>query len=112
MKRLGYASTALRSIGYVSSNKVLEVEWAGGKIYHYPDVKPEEYQALLLSHSKGAYITKNIKPNYKAVKGEYSPPSITDQPNLPRLVYLMEALSREDEKKEPIQWQTPVVPTY
>ena len=56
-------------IDYSPSKKVLEVEFAGGNIYHYFPVEPriwEEYREIVESGgSSGVYVNTKIKPRYE-----------------------------------------------
>ena len=56
-------------IDYSAKKNVLEVEFTGGKAYHYFDVEPriwEEYKSTVLSGgSSGEYVNFTIKPNYR-----------------------------------------------
>ena len=56
-------------IDYSEKNKILEVEFDGGHVYHYLAVEPErweEYKEILKSGaSSGIYVNTKIKPRYK-----------------------------------------------
>jgi len=56
-------------IDYSATKKQLEVEFMGGKAYHYFNVEPEvweEYKNIVLSGgSSGEYVNFIIKPKYK-----------------------------------------------
>jgi hypothetical protein len=66
------ASETTVSLNYSPVSEVLEVEFAGGKIYHYLHVKPEvwdEYLTFVKSGgSSGTFVNKRIKPFYDDVK--------------------------------------------
>lgn len=55
-------------IDYSIKNAILEVEFTGGKVYHYLKVEPpvwEEYKELILSGgSSGEFVNRKIKPKY------------------------------------------------
>jgi len=51
---------------------VLEIEFNGGAVYYYKEVKPEVVVELLLAESIGAHFASNIKTKYPYVKGEYN----------------------------------------
>lgn len=55
-------------IDYSAAKKQLEVEFTGGKTYHYFGVEPkiwDEYKNTVLSGgSSGEYVNFIIKPNY------------------------------------------------
>lgn len=63
------ASQSTNYIDYSVKHKKLEVEFTGGKAYHYFDVEPhiwEEYKSTVLSGgSSGEYVNFTIKPNYR-----------------------------------------------
>jgi hypothetical protein len=54
--------------------QILEVEYTGGKIYHYLNVEPEkweEYKSWVLEgKSSGTFVNKYIKPFYDAEEVE------------------------------------------
>jgi hypothetical protein len=57
-------SSAIRSVGYDAGNWVLQVEYAGGKVYNYFRVAPQEYAQLMSAASIGNYVNRDIKPYY------------------------------------------------
>jgi hypothetical protein len=65
MQRARVRSASLRSVGYDLEQRVLEVEYAGGGVYDYLDVPPEEALAMLESDSLGRYLNGHIKPRYR-----------------------------------------------
>jgi hypothetical protein len=56
-------------VNYEAKEKVLEIEFTGGRIYHYFKVGSrvwEEYKALLKAGgSSGGFVNTRIKPFYK-----------------------------------------------
>ena len=64
MDRHPVASSNIRSIGYNSSDQVLEIEFNDGSVYHYFGVPQFEYQGLMTASSHGTYLAKNIKNKY------------------------------------------------
>ena len=66
------ASETTVSLNYSPVSEVLEVEFTGGKIYHYLNVKPdvwEEYMTFVKAGgSSGAFVNKRIKPYYDDVR--------------------------------------------
>lgn len=68
------ASETTISLNYSPVSEVLEVEFTGGKIYHYLHVKPdvwEDYKAIVkLGGSSGAFVNERIKPFYELVRLE------------------------------------------
>jgi hypothetical protein len=59
-------------INYDAKEKILEVEFTGGRVYHYLKVEPlvwEEYKAIFKAGgSSGNFIKTRIKPFYKDVE--------------------------------------------
>jgi hypothetical protein len=57
-------------INYSTSRSILEVEFRGGRVYHYKKVerpKWEEYETIVLSGgSSGIFVNTKIKPFYEA----------------------------------------------
>jgi hypothetical protein len=62
MTRTPVQSTTLASIGYDPKQRLLEIEFRRGGVYHYRHVPPNLYQGLMKSTSKGAYFASQIKP--------------------------------------------------
>ncbi|WP_017317936.1 PIN-like domain-containing protein [Mastigocladopsis repens] len=63
-KRIAVESQYLRSVGYDSSNQVLEIEFQKGEVYHYQDVPATVYAGLMNAASHGKYFNANIKDVY------------------------------------------------
>lgn len=63
-KRIAVESNYIRSVGYNSSNQVLEIEFKTGGVSHYIDVPPEVYTDLMNAPSHGRYFNSNIKDIY------------------------------------------------
>ena len=68
LNRLPVQSSNLRSVGYDSSTKVLEIEFHSGGIYQYSNVSENVYSALISASSKGKYFASYIKDSYPARK--------------------------------------------
>lgn len=64
MTRQSISSSNLRSVGYDSSNRTLEVEFNSGSVYQYSNVPSSVYSALMSASSHGQYFNANIKNNY------------------------------------------------
>lgn len=62
------------SLNYSPVSETLEVEFTGGKIYHYLHVKPdvwEDFRATIMSGgSSGVFVNRRIKPFYDDVRLE------------------------------------------
>tara|TARA_A100001391_G_scaffold110033_1_gene73898 strand:- start:271 stop:534 length:264 start_codon:yes stop_codon:yes gene_type:complete len=54
-------STSIRSIGYDSESKKMEVEFLKGTVYTYSDVSDEVYNTLMTSESIGKAFSSLIK---------------------------------------------------
>lgn len=61
-------SSTIKALGYLSSAKVLEVEFVSGGRYRYFDVPQEVYNQFLLTESKGRYLASHIKNNFEYEK--------------------------------------------
>jgi YD repeat-containing protein len=59
-------------VNYDEKGKILEVEFTGGRVYHYLKVESqiwEEYKAIIKAGgSSGTFINARIKPFYKDVE--------------------------------------------
>jgi hypothetical protein len=69
MKRTPVASTSIISVGYDKAKKVLEIEFATGKVYDYFNVPIKKYLSLIQADSKGKFVNFYIKGfhDYKQV---------------------------------------------
>lgn len=60
------------SLNYSPVSQVLEVEFTGGKIYHYLHVTPdiwEDFRTVIKSGgSSGTFVNRRIKPFYDDVR--------------------------------------------
>jgi hypothetical protein len=63
------ASGTTSYIDYSAKKRILEVQFEGGKAYHYFNVEPsvwEEYKKVIITgESSGAYVNTKIKPVYR-----------------------------------------------
>ena len=64
MNRIPVESSNLRSVGYDSATRILEIEFHGSGIYQYSGVPEYEYNGLMNASSKGSYFAQNIKNKY------------------------------------------------
>ena len=64
MERYPVQSEALASLGYDPGRRVLEVEFASGRIYQYFGVPPREVQRLVDAPSRGAYFSRCVRDRY------------------------------------------------
>jgi KTSC domain-containing protein len=68
VERIPVESSSVKSIGYDSITKTLEVEFGSGGVYRYAPVPPEKYTAMLASESKGKYFQTFIRAQYEHTK--------------------------------------------
>ncbi len=61
-------STTVRSVGYETKSKVLEIEFQSGVVYQYLQVPPEVHKAFLRAKSKGQYFNGEIRDDYAFVR--------------------------------------------
>lgn len=65
MNRIPVDSSNLASVGYDAESLVLEVEFNNGRVYQYFDVPQGTYEELMSSSSKGGYLNKAIKKQFR-----------------------------------------------
>ena len=65
MERQPVSSTSIRSVGYATDKKILEVEFQSGEIYAYFDVPQEVYVDLMHAESHGQYFLQNIRDHFQ-----------------------------------------------
>jgi hypothetical protein len=70
IRRHHVKSSAVRSVGYDPADWVLQVEFAGGAVYNYFRVPPEELARLANAESIGTYVNRSIKPYYEYEEAE------------------------------------------
>lgn len=68
MLRTKVRSSNIKSIGYDSDEKLLEVEFHSGRIYQYSDVPGMAVEKLRLAHSVGRYFNEVIRKGFKATE--------------------------------------------
>jgi hypothetical protein len=62
MRRIRVRSRNIASIGYLSAERELEIEFrASGDVYRYFEVPSEEYAAFMAAESKGTYLNQVFK---------------------------------------------------
>ena len=64
MERVQVTSSSLRSIGYDSDHKLLEVEFRSHAIYVYREVPDWAIERLMAARSKGRYFEAQIRDRY------------------------------------------------
>lgn len=65
MNRTPVISSNLRSVGYDSATRTLEIQFIKSGIYQYFDVSAEAHAGLMIAYSKGRYFDTHIKPRYR-----------------------------------------------
>lgn len=65
MNRTPVDSSNIKSIGYSSSDQILEVEFLNRSIYHYHEVPASEYSGIMAADSHGKYLNTYIKGKYR-----------------------------------------------
>ena len=68
MIRIPLSSSNVESAGY--SRGTLEIEFKGGRVYHYSDVPPDVYAGLMAAPSPGAYVNQFIAYTFNYEQGE------------------------------------------
>lgn len=61
IQRTPVTSSAIRSVGYDSSTRILEIEFTGGSVYRYYEVPSDVYRGLMSAESHGKYFNRYIK---------------------------------------------------
>lgn len=64
MERFPVSSTSLKSVGYDSDRRLLEVEFHSLAVYIYEDVPMWAYEALMTAASIGRYFERRIRNRY------------------------------------------------
>jgi hypothetical protein len=68
MQREAVESTTMRSVGYESKSKILEIEFQSGEVYQYLEVPKMVHTRLLRAESKGQYFNGEIRDDYAFVR--------------------------------------------
>ena len=68
MDRIPVESSNLVSIGHDAASGTLEVEFRGGRTYHYADVPRSIFDELMAAPSKGAFLYLKIQGRYSHTK--------------------------------------------
>jgi KTSC domain len=62
--RIPVDSSAIRSVGYDAQRNMLEIQYAGGGVYRYLQVPPDEHERLMRADSLGRYVNARIRNRY------------------------------------------------
>ena len=65
MDRQSVSSSNIKSVGYDSKSKILEIEFHSGGIYQYFNVPESIYNGILSASSHGSYFHRYIKDKYQ-----------------------------------------------
>lgn len=68
MRRTAVESTTMRSVGYDSTQQILEVEFTSGAVYQYLDVPAAVFDELMNAESKGRYFNQEIRDDYTVLR--------------------------------------------
>lgn len=68
MKRIPVNSSNVKSVGYNSILKLLEVEFNNGSVYEYIDVPKELYDAFISSDSLGKFVHSHLKNKFRTIQ--------------------------------------------
>ena len=58
----------MKSVGYESKAKILEIEFRSGAVYQYLGVPKRVHEGLLRAESKGQYFNGEIRAEYAFVR--------------------------------------------
>ena len=61
-------SSVVAAIRYDASKSILRVVYISGAVYDYKKVPEKIYNEMKAASSKGEFLNKQIKPNYKFEK--------------------------------------------
>ena len=70
MDRVDVTSSSLRSVGYDSDTKMLEVEFRSHAVYIYSEVPDWAVERLMAARSKGRYFEAHIRDRYPVQRVE------------------------------------------
>lgn len=65
MKRVPVESSNLRSVGFDTMTKTLEVEFRHGGVYRYLEVPDDVHAELMKAESKGRFFQVNVRGKFK-----------------------------------------------
>ena len=68
MRRTAVESSTMLSVGYDSTEHVLEIEFTSGVVYQYLEVPATIFKALMDADSKGRYFNREIRDDYTALR--------------------------------------------
>jgi len=68
MRRKAVESRTMKSVGYESKSRILEIEFTSGEVYQYVDVPEMVHKKLLQAKSKGQYFNSDIRDDYTCIR--------------------------------------------
>ena len=68
MTRIPVISSNVKSVGYDSKTRVLEVEFLNKSVYQYSSVPKTIYSEMLMAQSIGKYLNEHVKGIYSYEK--------------------------------------------
>lgn len=96
MERVRFSSTSVASAGYDPVTRVLEIEFASGRIYQFDGVPQGVFDWLLRTQSKGSYVSRMINDRYPY---RDVTPSASSDAEADLVQQLQESLRRLEDKK-------------
>lgn len=73
ISRQAVVSSNIHTLGYHPEHQVVEVEFSGGRIYHYLGVTSADWEARVEAESLGKWVARYLKQHHEAVPGPYDP---------------------------------------
>ncbi len=61
-------SSTIKAIGYLSTSRLMYVQFKRGDLYEYKDVPIDVYHALMSADSKGKYLGNHIRDRFEFKK--------------------------------------------
>jgi len=68
MERQSVQSCNLKTVGYDTNLKNLEIEFHSGMVFQYQNVPSHIYANLLSAQSTGTFFTDKIKNRYRSIR--------------------------------------------
>lgn len=68
MERYPVNSTSIKSVGYDSDNRILELNFLIGRTHQFKEVPDEKFYNLMEAESKTDYVLNNILSEYHLIK--------------------------------------------
>jgi hypothetical protein len=65
MLRQRVESSHIATVGYDEEQRIMEIVFNDGRVYHFLEVPPERVLSLLRAESKGRFFNREIKPDFE-----------------------------------------------